>query len=299
MSLSRYFQNKIKHEELPPKFKKMQLRARRGPGELLEFEMFGNVEPSHAFTGLHSEVSQLGKRKFDNFMKIAARPGHSEKVISQLYKKFKDEDREGELEGILEAQYDPIGPWVEIQNVDEQMKIHNLTEINKFDKLVEIGKNVLFVAVLLVLLQFLGIAKCKELDPILAILAIILWHILQEFLEIKVLLEFTRSELMRIRASCTTGNLVQLLMRTEMKLNFMERRSMKYYAKSHDFFRILSEEFLEVSWFSLDAGREKFGSLVADYLESKIQRGVKIEEVTPVEKSEFKKILQESLTYHL
>eukprot|EP00972_Heterocapsa_arctica_P082667 12181601-Heterocapsa_arctica.AAC.1 len=65
--------------------------------------MFGNVEPSHAFIGLHSEVSQLGKRKFDNIMKIAARPGHSEQVVSQLYKKFKQEGRDEELEGILEA----------------------------------------------------------------------------------------------------------------------------------------------------------------------------------------------------
>eukprot|EP00972_Heterocapsa_arctica_P061797 9111322-Heterocapsa_arctica.AAC.1 len=84
MSLSLHFHDK--HEELPPKFKKMQLRDRRGPGELLEFEIFGNVEPSHAFTALHSEVSQFGRRKFDNIMKIAQRPGHSEKVISQLYK---------------------------------------------------------------------------------------------------------------------------------------------------------------------------------------------------------------------
>eukprot|EP00972_Heterocapsa_arctica_P071784 10602295-Heterocapsa_arctica.AAC.1 len=72
----------------------------------------------------------------------------------------------------------------------------------------------------------------------------------------------------------------------------MERRSMKYYAKSHDFFRILIEEFLEVPWRSLEAAREKFGGLVADYLEGKIQRGIKIEEVTAVEKIEFQKTLQ-------
>eukprot|EP00972_Heterocapsa_arctica_P026668 3925633-Heterocapsa_arctica.AAC.1 len=186
MSLARHFNDKIKQIELPPNFEKLELRNRRGPGELLEFH---TGEPFQAFAGLHKEISQLGKRKFDNIMKIARSPGHSEQIIAQLYKKFRQEGREEEFEGILESQYDPIGPWVEIQNVDEQMKIDSLTEIIKNEKLVEIGKHVLIVAVLLVLLQFLGnsggFAKCKELNPILPILAIILWHILQEFLEIK------------------------------------------------------------------------------------------------------------------
>ena len=33
-------------------------------------------------------------------------------------------------------------------------------------------------------------------------------------------------ELMRTRLACTTGNLIQLLMRCEVKLNHLERRSM-------------------------------------------------------------------------
>eukprot|EP00972_Heterocapsa_arctica_P061132 9013793-Heterocapsa_arctica.AAC.1 len=61
---------------------------------------------------------------------------------------------------------------------------------------------------------------------------------------------------MRIRASCTTGNLVQLLMRSDLKLNFIERRSMKFYAKANDFHRSLNEEFLEVPWRSLEAARQ-------------------------------------------
>eukprot|EP00972_Heterocapsa_arctica_P069560 10277287-Heterocapsa_arctica.AAC.1 len=39
-------------------------------------------------------------------------------------------------------------------------------------------------------------------------------------------------------------------MRSEAKLNFIERRSMNFYARSDDFYRILSEEFLEVPWSS-------------------------------------------------
>eukprot|EP00972_Heterocapsa_arctica_P018536 2738441-Heterocapsa_arctica.AAC.1 len=67
---------------------------------------------------------------------------------------------------------------------------------------------------------------------------------------------------------------------------------MKFYAKANDFYRMLNEEFLEVPWFSLDAAREKFGSLVAEHLEAKIQRGLEIEEVTEEEKIEFQNTLQ-------
>jgi hypothetical protein len=300
-SLAQYFKNS--KVVLQPKFEKLVLRNRRRPDDLLEFEVFGKVEPLHAFTEIHREGMSVGKRKFDNMMKIAQRPGHSEEVIAQLYKKFKDSKRGEELEGILEAQYDPLGPFVELQNMDEQVKIVNITEDSKKVKLMEIAGHVLIAAVLLLLLQFLGdfggFAKMKELDPILTIVAILLWHVLQEFLEIKVMMAFTRSELMRIRASCTTGNLVQLLMRTELKLNFIERRSMKFYAKANDFYRVLQEEFLDVPWRSQIAGHEKFGSLVAEYIEGKIQRGLKIDELTEDEKNEFTKTLQESLTYYL
>jgi hypothetical protein len=306
MSLAQQFGDK-ELPALPPQFQKLPLHKSRGANELLEFQKFGGVEPSHAFTEIHREGMQFTKRKFDKMVTISQRPGHSEKVIEQLYKKFKEFGREAELDGILEGQYDPIGPWVEMQNFDEQIKINNLTEIIYKDKLVEIAWQVFFAGLLLLLQQVLiagdlgGFTKIiyKELDPILVGLAILLWHILQEFLGIKVVLEFTRSELMRIRASCTTGNLVQLLMRTELKLNFLERRSMKYYAKAHDFWRVLDEEFLQVPWFSHPTGREKFGSLVADYIENKIQRGLKIEEITADEKIEFQKTLQESLIYHL
>jgi hypothetical protein len=88
-------------------------------------------------------------------------------------------------------------------------------------------------------------------------------------------------------------------MRSEAKLNFIERRLMKFYARSNDFYRILSEEFLDVPWRSQPAATEKFGSLVAEYIEGKINRGLKIDEVTDDEKIKFKKTLKESLTYDL
>eukprot|EP00972_Heterocapsa_arctica_P022419 3296814-Heterocapsa_arctica.AAC.1 len=58
---------------------------------------------------------------------------------------------------------------------------------------------------------------------------------------------------MRMRLSCTTGNLVQLLMRCELNFNFMERRSMKSFGSTNDFHRILAEEFFDVPWRSTDA----------------------------------------------
>jgi hypothetical protein len=303
MSVAKQF-TKFAEKELPQHLKEIELLKPRSDDELLEFQVMGCCEPSHFFTEIHKFKDQsISKRKFQQMMDISQRPSISEEVFGQLYKKFKQEGREEEVEGSLEFQYDPIGPWVEIQNFEEQMKIHKFKETIKKDKLAQIMQQVFIGVVPLLLLQFLGefadifplTMKVPQVEPIQVILAIVLLHILQEFLEVKVLLEFARSELLRIRASCTTGNLVQLLMRSEAKLNFIERRSMKFYARSNDFYRILSEEFLDVPWRSQPAATEKFGSLVAEYIEGKINRGLKIDEVTDDEKIKFKKTLKELL----
>jgi hypothetical protein len=312
VSLDQYFKN-VK-TILPPKIEKLEMKNKRRTGELLEFQKFGDCEPSHIFSQMVKDEVPGDKRSFANMMKIAERPGHSEEVIGQLHKKFKDSKRADELDGLLEAQYDPLGPFAELQNLAEQIKIAKMAEDNKKAKLEEIARHVVIAAVLMlvayVIGEFAAFAKMQEINPILTIIAglamkmkeidlmitiiaILLWHMVQEFLEIKVIMAFTRSELMRIRASCTTGNLVQLLMRTELKLNYIERRSMKFYAKVNDFYRFLQEEFLDQAWRDLSSGEEKFGSLVAEFIEGKIYRGLKINELTEDEKNEFTKTLQE------
>jgi hypothetical protein len=311
-SLKSYFKNA--KTILPEKFQKLKMKNSRRTEDLLEFEKFGEVEPSHSYCAQVRDAVPVGKRTYENMMKVAQRPGLSEEVIAQLYKKFKDSNRGEELDGLLEAQYDPLGPFVELQNMDEQIKIVNITVDSKKVKLEEIARHGVIAAVLLLVFGAIGefaafakmqeidpiltiiaglAAKMKEIDPILTIIAILLWHMVQEFLEIKVMMAFTRSELMRIRTSCTTGNLVQLLMRTELKLNYLERRSMKFYAKANDFYRVLQEEFLDVAWRDQIAGKEKFGTLVAEYIEGKIQRNLKIDELTEDDKNEFTKTLQE------
>ena len=103
---------------------------------------------------------------------------------------------------------------------------------------VKIMQEVLMGAAVFLLLQVVGefqemvtfTGKFKEIDPFVFLVVwtfgVLLWNFLQEFLDAKVVLEFARSELMRCRLSSTTGNLVQLLMRSEVKLNHLERRSM-------------------------------------------------------------------------
>ena len=99
-------------------------------------------------------------------------------------------------------------------------------------------QEVLMGAAVFLLLQVVGefqemvtfTGKFQEIDPFVFLVVwtfgVLLWNSLQEFLGAKVVLEFARSELMRCRLSSTTGNLVQLLMRSEVKLNHLERRSM-------------------------------------------------------------------------
>eukprot|EP00972_Heterocapsa_arctica_P013865 2042832-Heterocapsa_arctica.AAC.1 len=95
----------------------------------------GRCEPSHFFSQIWRQDKSVSKRKFKEFINIAQRPSLSEEVFGQLYKKFKMAHREDELEGCLETQYDPIGPWTEVQIFEEQVKINKFKETVKKEKL--------------------------------------------------------------------------------------------------------------------------------------------------------------------
>ena len=65
---------------------------------------------------------------------------------------------------------------------------------------------------------------------------------------------------------------------------------MDFFAWSSDFWRMLNEEFVQIRWISPRAGREKFGTMVAQFLTLKRTKGV--QEIGEQEKQEFMVDLQ-------
>ena len=86
-------------------------------------------------------------------------------------------------------------------------------------------------------------------------------------------MQFVHAELGRIRFAATSGNLVELLIRIEEKCNYMERRSMEFFAHQGSFYRMLQEQVISEMWVSQAAGREKFGYMVQSFLAQKKFRG--------------------------
>eukprot|EP00972_Heterocapsa_arctica_P028071 4129848-Heterocapsa_arctica.AAC.1 len=84
VTLDQYF--KDSKTVLPQKIEKLEMMPARRTGELLEFQKFGECEPSHIFSQMFNDEVPGSKRSFANMMKIAERPGHSEEVIGQLHK---------------------------------------------------------------------------------------------------------------------------------------------------------------------------------------------------------------------
>ena len=72
----------------------------------------------------------------------------------------------------------------------------------------------------------------------------------------------------------TTGNISQLLMRLVMKAEFIERRSMQFFAHHHDFLRMFNEEFLEVDWINKKCGEENMIGQIQKFFGRKIGAGM-------------------------
>ena len=83
---------------------------------------------------------------------------------------------------------------------------------------------------------------------------LIVLFVAKEILEIKSVLKFNLMEIGRMRLSTTTGDLVQILMRLEMKLSYVELRTMEFEGKIHHFRRHFRQDVLEVVWNQQERG---------------------------------------------
>ena len=90
-------------------------------------------------------------------------------------------------------------------------------------------------------------------------------------------MNFTSMDTARVRQSLTTGNSVQLIMRAVAKLEYLERRSMKLFARSCDFWRDLKEDIAMKHWDSHEAGYAALADQIIQFVHMKNMHGVKID----------------------
>ena len=87
-------------------------------------------------------------------------------------------------------------------------------------------------------------------------------------------MKFAAADIGKLKASMTTGNISQLLMRLVMKAEFIERRSMQCFAHRHDFERIFNEDFLEIDWMDKQCAEENMLGQIKKFFARKLAAGM-------------------------
>jgi hypothetical protein len=258
--------------------------------DLQEFQVINAASEPQAFYMRMVQVAnpKVPKRKFEELKNIAQTPGMSKTQFVTMYKRFKVDGREEEIVPALEYQYDPCAKNSEMQNVGEFLKMWQHIEMVKHEKLLKIAMEIgiaMLPMILYQLVRFMGsiyeIVNLPQFPfdvPQISI-TIILMNIFLESVEHTQIMLYVKSELLRIRGSLTTGNVVALLLRMQQKLEYMERRTLKDFGSVYVMHMRLAEEFLDVPWKSKDSGTEKFGQIVAEFIEQKWKIGVDFAEV--------------------
>ena len=110
------------------------------------------------------------------------------------------------------------------------------------------------------------------------VLMALLGKVVDILMKMLTFLKFTSMDVGRVRQSLTTGNLVQLNMRAVGKLEYLERRSMKLFARSSDFWRDLKEEIVMKIWQNHSAGYKALEDHITQHIHMKNMHGVKIDQ---------------------
>jgi hypothetical protein len=266
----------------------IELKAKSA--DLKEFQvMNANTEPQ-AFYVRMVEVAnpKVPKRKFEEFKRIAQTPGMSKTQFCTMYKRFRVDGREEEIVPALEHQYDPSSKNTEMQNVGEFLKMWQHIDMVKKEEMWNIAMEIGIAMLPMILYQLVRIMGSTyeivnlpqfPFDVQQIIITITLMKIFLQSVEFTQTTLYVKSELLRIRGSLTTGNVVSLLQRMTQKLEYMERRTLKDFGNVYVMHMRLAEEFLDVPWKSQEAGTEKFGQIVAEFIEQKWKIGVDFAEV--------------------
>ena len=86
--------------------------------------------------------------------------------------------------------------------------------------------------------------------------------------------KFASADIGKLKASLTTGNISQLLMRLVTKAEFIERRSMQYFAHQHDFERQFYEDFVDIDWQDKECGEQSMLAQIKKFIARKFAAGM-------------------------
>jgi hypothetical protein len=258
--------------------------------DLKEFQVLNaNSEPQSFFTRMVEVANpKVPKRKFEEFKRLASSPGMSKKEFSTLFKRFKIDGRQEEIVPALEYQYDPSSKNSEMQNVGEFLKMWQHIDMVKKQEIWNIAMEIGIAMLPMILYQLVRIMGSTyeivnipefPFDVQGIMITITLMKIFLQSVEFTQSTLYLKSELLRIRGSLTTGNVTGLLQRITQKLEYMERRTLKDFGNIYVMHMRLTEEFLDIPWKSQDAGTQKFGQIVAEFIEQKWKIGVDFKEV--------------------
>ena len=285
----------------------------QGRARMKEFMDLPDDPQASTYLQMLAIEEDLPEDQVEEIKILAGRPKLHQNAWEASSQKFKDVGRHSEdLKFMLEMFYDPQVPAAEIAQMQELVKIkkYEKWEIlqQPFAKVTGLAEKVVQfvveqapqVAILWGVLclvaeilsqiaqKFFNVNPLEQVDfgkipQIIAGLAVLAFLVkitpMMEKLTkvasaVLVQLKFSRSELLRVRFALTSGNVPQLLMRLANKLEHVERRSEKFFAKTHNFWRHLKEEVFDEDWRQVERGTDKFWQSVADFLEQKFSRGL-------------------------
>jgi len=187
---------------------------------LMEFQSMKSQEPGHAFEALHARRQKLNTVDRQEISDIAARPKLDWEVWSAVRQKVTPAHGADLLAETQMYFYDPCAPASEIMNVME------LTKVKKFFE--KIKENLRWQFLLLFFLSIGGGTLVELLHTqgylqeitasqitFVILLAGLLMKLVVLLEEMNSRSKFTHAELVRVRMSTTTGNVVKLLMQIQ------------------------------------------------------------------------------------
>ena len=187
--------------------------------KLVEIAGMMTSEPGQVYSQVMKLEHQIPAGMMQEFVQIIDRPNVDPQIWASAKQKLDEQGVSTKVE--IGAYYDPLSPLAELSNLTQFVKFHELVQARLLRELRQFGCMALLGGLFGVLL---GGSVGMEFMKIMAIV-FLTWKLTKFSVQLVALGQFGMAELGRLRFSVTAGNLVQLLMRIEEKLNYVERRS--------------------------------------------------------------------------
>ena len=189
--------------------------------KLVEFSSIMTSEPGQIYAQFTRLKHSVAKNTVQQFIKIVERPIAEEDLWEKTQQKLTEQGVRAKFDQA--ALYDPLSPAAEITNLRQIVKMASLVNERRrgeFMQFMVFGIVGVLIGIIGEYFGFQGVDFMKFYA-----LAGAAWKIMSLCVWLTTVVEFGMAELGRMRFSVISGNVAQLLMRMEEKLNYMERRS--------------------------------------------------------------------------